>query len=183
MQLSKTSWHRKFRDLIYDSDDDPKSICIYFHELVHCFLLLVLIPPGFVLFSGDRLESTSLASIIFRSILIIALAFMIGTFGMVIWGDTHDIENPSVLLPYTILFSWGLQLIFVVFLAIIFGIAIGIQHIANSRWMERYLSRKEEPKIPTKPFTETIVGSYLKSLYTKACPRITWMGSETKIDE
>lgn len=106
---------------------------------------------------------------------------MIGTFGMVIWGDIHDIENPSVLFPYTILFSWGFQLIVVVFLAIIFGIAFGIQHIANSKWVERYPSRKE-PKIPTKPFTETIVGSYLKSLYTKACPRITWTDSEDKPD-
>ena len=108
---------------------------------------------------------------------------MMGSAGMAIWGSIHDIETPSVLLPYIILFSWGCQLVMAIFIMSLFIIAIIIQHIVDSQWIKRYLTRKN-PKNSTKSFSETIVGSYLKSLYTKACPRITWIDdSETKANE
>lgn len=193
MKLNTNSWHRKFRDTVFDKYQHPKSICHYFWELVFLIAFVIALPVIYfwglyIKESNNRIDEIS--TLITYTCGLIFMVFLSGAFFLVLYCTINDVPEEMLsyyLTPLNLLLgNWAFQLSTVIAL-FVFGFTGKGIYILSTLIMDKTHDYRRQKRVETKPskskffsIKNTIVWNYLKALKDKTCPMIEWESNTNK---
>lgn len=189
MKLSTNSWHRKFRDTVFDEYQHPKSICHYFWELVFVTTFVITFPVVYfwslythIRASDNRIDKIS--NLILYTCALILFTFLSGTFFLTLYCAITGVPEEMLSYYFTplnlLLGNWASQLSIVITL-FVFGFIGKSVYFLSTMIMDKVHECRRQKRVESKPpksksfsIKNTIVWNYLKALKDKTCPLIEW---------
>jgi len=195
MKLNTNSWHRKFRDTVFDEYQHPKSICHYFWELVFVITFVIALPVVYFwsLYTHTRESNNRIDKISNLILYICALILFVvlsGAFFLLLYCSLNDVPGEMLfyyLTPLNLLLgNWAFQLSIVITLFVFGFIKKGV-YLLSTMIMDKVHECRRQKQVESKPpksksfsIKNTIVWNYLKALKDKTCPMIEWESNTNK---